>query len=355
MKRTQSITLKQLANRLDLSQTTVSRALNGYSDVSESTRQRVITAANTLNYRPNPIATRLATGRSRAIGHVIPLSIEHEMINPIFTEFLAGAGEVYSKNDYHLVLTLVRTNDIETAYQNMAEQGLVDGIIVQGPNVREPRIGMLKKIGLPFVVHGRASTEDTDYSWLDVNNLRAFRQATCMLLETGHRRIGLINGLERMDFAYRRRIGYEDALRSFGIDVDPELIRSDEMTEQNGHDMLFEIMQQPDPPTAFLVSSIPMAIGAKRAVEGMNLKLGKDISLIIHDDELSYFSNSGSYPIFTAMRSSIRMAGRRCAEILLDLVNDPEHPHVQELLEVTFVPGLSTEPVISKNIQIDTE
>ena len=83
--------LKMLAAHLGLSQTTVSRALNGYPEVSEATRQRVVEAAQRLNYAPNQRAKGLATGRAMAIGHVIPVSKQHEMMNPVFGDFVAGA------------------------------------------------------------------------------------------------------------------------------------------------------------------------------------------------------------------------------------------------------------------------
>ena len=85
--------LKSLAEELGLSQTTVSRALNGYPEVSEATRQRVEEAARRHNYRPNSRAKGLATGRAMVIGQVIPTSVQHEMVNPIFGDFVAGASQ----------------------------------------------------------------------------------------------------------------------------------------------------------------------------------------------------------------------------------------------------------------------
>jgi LacI family transcriptional regulator len=84
--------LRELAESLGLSQTTVSRALNGYPEVREETRARVLAAARAANYTPNSRARRLATGRAMTIGHVIPLAGKTEMVNPIFADFLAGAG-----------------------------------------------------------------------------------------------------------------------------------------------------------------------------------------------------------------------------------------------------------------------
>ena len=96
--------LKELALKLGLSPTTVSRALNGYPEVNETTRERVMAAAKRHSYRPNTRAIRLATGRAMAVGHVIPVATRHEIVNPVFADFIAGAGETYSRNDYDMLL-----------------------------------------------------------------------------------------------------------------------------------------------------------------------------------------------------------------------------------------------------------
>lgn len=338
--------LKQLSEILGLSQTTVSRALNGYPEVSEDTRRRVQAAAMAHNYRPNTRAKSLATGRAMAIGHVIPVSSKHEMVNPVFADFIAGAGETYSKNGYEMHINIVSDADETSVYRDLATKRSVDGVIVHAPKVNDPRFAMLRDIGLPFVVHGRCSTETEPYSYLDVNNRRAFGRATEFLLDLGHRRIALINGLEDMDFALRRRDGYERALASRGIAPDPTIMVSDEMTETNGHACARQMLELPDPPTAFLTSSIISAMGVRRAIEARGLVLGRDASIIAHDDDLGYFRNSDAQnvPIFTATRSSVRMAGREAAEMLLQIINDPQSAPKTMLYEAELTIGRSTGP-----------
>lgn len=336
--------LKELSERLGLSQTTVSRALNGFPEVSEATRAKVQAAARHYNYRPNMRARGLATGRAMAIGHVIPVSSKHEIVNPVFADFIAGAGETYSGADYDMVLTVVSDADEADAYRKLRAKGTVDGIIVHGPKVTDSRIALLHEIGLPFVVHGRASEATLPYSWLDVNNRRAFERATSFLLDLGHRRIALINGLEAMDFAYRRRRGYEAALAAHGLAPDPALMLSEEMTEANGYRATRRLLGLAAPPTALLTSSYISAIGARRAIEEHGLKLGRDISIVTHDDELSYFRNGEDVPIFTATRSSVREAGRQAAAMLLDLIADPDQTPQTRLLEAALIVGASTGP-----------
>ncbi|MEM7269989.1 MAG: substrate-binding domain-containing protein [Pseudomonadota bacterium] len=337
--------LKELSETLGLSPTTVSRALNGYPEVSEITRRKVKAAAEVHGYRPNPRARGLATGRSLTIGHVIPISSKHEMVNPIFTDFIAGAGETYARAGYDMQLSIVSDEDEEDAYRNFAAKGKVDGVIVHAPRAPDPRIEFLTEIGLPFLVHGRA-TNDANYSWLDVNNKSAFQRATEFLLDLGHRRIALINGTETLNFAARRRAGYDAALAAKGIAADPALMSSEDMTETYGWRMATAMLDQPEPPTAFVVSSIIPAIGVRRAVQDRGAVLGRDVSVVAHDDEVSFLRNEGTPPMFTATRSSVREAGRRAAELLLELIEAPQETR-QELWEAQLIVGASTGPAPS--------
>lgn len=337
--------LKELSLRLGLSQTTVSRALNGYPEVSEETRIRVQTAAKRFSYAPNTRAKGLATGKALAIGHVLPASSHHEMVNPVFGDFIAGAGEIYARDGYEMVLSILDGSMCEeTVYRGLKSRRAVDGVVVHGPLLKDVRIPLLTDIGLPFVVHGRASGSEMPYSWIDVNNRRAFQRATDFLIDLGHRRIALINGIEVMDFAHRRRSGYEEALTTKGIAVDPALMANSEMTELFGFETTAQMLAQPDPPTAIVASSLIVALGVRRAIEDRGLVMGRDVSIVTHDDALSYLQNGGDLPVFTATRSSVRDAGRLVAEMLLAQITDPQAPLAHRLLEAELVVGQSTGP-----------
>lgn len=344
--------LRELSDLLNLSQTTVSRALNGYPEVKEATRNRVMEAAKAHNYRPNTRAKSLATGRTMSIGHVIPLSNRHEMVNCVFSDFIAGAGEAYAKRGYDMRVSVVDDAEEAEAYVRFAETGMVDGVIVHGPKINDERIALLHKLGLPFVVHGRSSECDVPYSWLDVNNRSALKRATDFLLDLGHTRVGLINGIEEMDFAARRREGYTLALEGHGIEIDPALTHAAEMTEPFGYAKTREMLDMGDPPTAIIASSLIPALGVRRAVEERGLTIGKDVSIICFDDALSYMPNGGSTPIFTATRSSVRAAGLRCGEMVLDQIEGTNNAApVTELWEAELVVGQSTGPAPAARAQ----
>ncbi len=329
---------------LGVSQTTVSRALNGFPEVSEATRKRVREAAQSLNYRPSSSAASLATGKSRIIGHVVPLA-DHEMINPHFADVLAGTSETCERAGYDLLLRMVRPADEEALYRDLADRRRVDGVILHAPRLTDARIDLLQEIGLPFVVHGRAQHE-TGYDWLDVNNEQAMKQATQRLIDYGHRRIGFVNGMENMGFAYRRRSGYENALSLNGLSPIETRMTTGELTEPFGYKALRTMLALSDPPTAVLFSSILPAIGALRLMAERGLKAGRDISVMAYDDELSCLIDAdGDDAIaLTAMRSSIRDAGKRIAQMLIERIAEPDAPPKQERWEATYHAGRTIGP-----------
>ena len=340
-----TMNLKQLSESLGLSPTTVSRALNGYPEVSEQTRLRVMRAARDADYRPDPRAKGLATGRALAIGHVLPTSVRTEIVNPVFADFLSGAGDVYASAGYDMILRMVANTEEEATYDALAKRRAVDGVIVHAPRVDEPRIDQLLRLGLPFVVHGQCQRAQEDYPWVDTNNRRAFEAATERLIALGHHRIALLNGDERMDFARRRRAGHLDALSAAGLTQDNSLLFNAEMTEAYGYETARSLLESAAPPTAFLTSALTTAFGVRRAADELGLRLGEHIALITHDDDLSYLSNGRpGAPVFAATRSSVRAAGRLAAELLMDIIAHPGSAPRTHMLEAEQLDGPSLCP-----------
>lgn len=337
--------LKDLSRALGLSQTTVSRALNGYPEVSEATRLKVVRAAEQYNYKPNVRAKALATGRSMSIAHILPSSSKKDISNPVFADFIAGAAAVFARNGYALTLSVVDEVDGSPGSRSLLNDASFDGVMMLAPSVDDHRIAHLNRLGLPFVVHGRSSNITEPYSWVDVDNRRAFQRGVDFLADFGHRRIALINGPDTLDFAFRRRQGYLDALSGRGIDADERLIFSDKMTESYGYAAARDSLTSADAPTAFLCSSIVIAFGVQRAVFDAGLRIGTDISIVTFDDELSYFANGTTEPIFTALRSSVHHAGIEAADMLLRQIANPGSPPDSRLLHADLLVGISTGPV----------
>jgi LacI family transcriptional regulator len=337
------VNLKQLSELLGLSQTTVSRALNGYPEVNEATRERVLQAVRETGYRPNKAAQRLATGKAGSLGLVMPTAPGHQS-DVHFGEFLAGLGEEAVRHDFHFVIMPADPDDEVAALRRLAISGNVDALFVAYMRGHDPRLPMLKSLSTPFVVHGRSHGTEPDYPYLDIDNEAAFYDAAKLMLQLGHKRFALMNGPEHLDFAIRRKQGLESALAERGLHLNEDCISHTLMTDEQGLVAMEQFLQLPDRPTAILCSSTVLALGAIRAVNQAGLKLGEDISLIAHDDVLPLLKPENFSVPLTTTRSSLRSAGARIAQRLIGTVKQTGSFPEQELWKTELIVRGSTGP-----------
>ena len=340
--------LRELSELLQLSQTTVSRALNGFPEVSEETRARVRAAADMHGYRPSAAARRLATGQSGTLGLVFPR--ERNMLGDlIFTEFLGCCVEQASDLGYDVTLAMARGAQTEEAvYRRAVRSARVDGMILSSPLLEDPRIDLLRSLNMPFILHGRTRIS-SPHATLDIDNRGAFLQATRLLLDLGHRTIALINGDPAFNYAHDRELGYRDALAAMGIVALPALISGNMMTERHGEDEAARMLALPPTqrPTAFLCSSIAQAMGVTRAITRAGLVTGRDISLIAHDDRIADLRAESFDTPLTTTQSSIGAAGKRVVELLIHMLRHPNEALPQEVWPVDLVVRASTGPAPS--------
>lgn len=328
--------LKQLSLMLELSQTTVSRALNGYPEVSEETRRRVTDAAKRHGYRPNPSARRLATGKAGMIGYVMPTGASVD-IDPHFVEFLSGLGDYARGHELDLVLSPADAQDEETTYRRIVANKQVDALYISAPYNADKRVALAHQLGIPFIVHGRSEGLDFDYPFIDIDNEGAFHDATRLLVQLGHKRVALINGDDTQTFAIFRERGVRRALSESGLVLEPKNIRSEIMTEENGYRAARRLLEGSEAPTAIVCSSLLMALGIVRAARDLNLSMPRDLSLVSHDDVFHWLKPEHFSVPLTTTRSSIRAAGARVAERLAARISGLEDGARGEIWPVDLV------------------
>jgi LacI family transcriptional regulator len=334
--------LKELATNLGLSQTTVSRALNGYPEVNEATRQRVNEAAARLGYRPNASARRLATGRAGALGIVLSAS---QGFGPHNSEFLGGIGGRLAQDEIDIVVSTVDSVEEELAvYRRAAASKKVDAFIVHGPTPRDSRVELLKELGLPFILHGRTESAPP-IAWLDIDNEEVTERATLHLIDLGHRHIGLINGPKGPTFVQHRDAGFRKAMAARGVPIVPGLVAHGLFTDEVGFRLAQAMLERTPRPTAILAGSMMTALGVFRAIRSSGLELGKDVSMIAHDDVFPYLNADTMVPSMSTTRSSIRAAGTRVADLALQMLAGKAPESIHELWPVELVLRQSTGPV----------
>ena len=210
------MTLKDIGQRLGLSPSQVSRALGGYPDVSEQTRQRVEEVVQQMGYRPNPNARRLRMGRSGIVGLVVPENSEQEESN-ILLEILLGLAQEFWKRDVLVVLNVMpRASSSMQSYTRLFQQGAVDGFVVVNPSADPGTLAFLMRESIPFVTHGRAA-KVADYPFVDLDNHTLGRMMATRLADLGHHDIAFIDGPEDSFSAQERLLCMTEVLANFVV------------------------------------------------------------------------------------------------------------------------------------------
>jgi LacI family transcriptional regulator len=267
---------------------------------------------------------------------------------PHTSEFLGGLASRLFHDEIDILVSTVETAEEELAtYRRAVASKKVDAVILAAPYPADPRVEMLHDLGLPFLLHGR-SEGSPPHAWLDIDNASAIERATAHLLDLGHRRIALINGPKGMTFANHREAGFRAALSARGVTPISSLVVNTVFTDEMGFRFAQSMLERPERPTAFLAGSMMTALGIFRAVRAAGLELGKDVSMIAHDDVFPYLNADTMVPSMSTTRSSIRAAGTRVGELLIQLLAGKPPGDIHEVWPVDLVLRESTGAVSTK-------
>jgi len=328
------VTLRDIARRLNISVTTVSRALHGYDDVAEETRQKVLALAEELGYRPHILAQRLQKGRTDTLGFIIP-TFGPRFSDPFFSELLAGIGNEAARHDYDLLVSTRPPDTVEevNAYEQFVMGRRVDGILITRTRVYDQRIVYLLEKEFPFVAFGRSQVEG-DFCYVDVDSEEGIRLITHHLIEMGHRRIAIILPPPELMFSVHRRKGFKRALEESGLGLDEELVETGDLTERGGYEAALRLLDRPHPPTAIVACNDLMALGAIKAAEEHRLRVGRDIAVTGFDDiPLA----EHAIPPLTTVRQPVYEIGRRICQMLIYILQGKPLPERHVILKPTLV------------------
>ena len=333
-------TLKDISAELGLSVATVSRALNGYPEVSLRTRDRVRQTAARLGYQPNRVAQRLVTGRSGMVGMIV--RIKPDMTSDrTFFETLAGLTAALSAREVDLVLAVDQGRDPVAPYKRLLERDILDGFILNAPVTNDPRVAFLREEGIPFVVHG-TDRPAPDYPFYSIDNAAVSARAVQMLANLGHRRIALINGAPQQAYAADRLAGFVAAMTARGLAAGP-VVQGAEV-ESDGYAHALDLLARADAPTAFVCVTTVIAAGVLKAVRDRGLRVPEDVSVMAHDDALPQMRAINLIPPLTVTRAPLRDACAPLANILLDHLGGVPAAQLQVMQEIDTIVRGSTGP-----------
>lgn len=307
--------IRQLAERLDISIGTVSRALNGRPDVNEQTRRRVLEAAAELGYVPNQSGRSLRQGTTNAVGFMVESGTEAAgNTDNFFLGVFDGVQSVLSRHHLDLVVLPCATDEDPTEYlRRMVTRRLVDALIISATHRKDARIELLNRARLPFIALGRSGTPG-DHPWLDLDYEGVANRAVDRLVAKGHQRIAVSVPSTDINLGFVFLDAYQAALARHGIAYDPGLVIRAASSEQGGYQAAHEFLTMPEPATAIVLIYELMAIGFYRRLNEAGLTPGRDVAVIaFRESPLSRFLS----PALTCFRVSLRDLGIGLGESLL--------------------------------------
>jgi DNA-binding LacI/PurR family transcriptional regulator len=343
--------IDDVAKRAGVSKTSVSFAFNQPDHLKAATRDRILTAAAELGYRPSPIARRLASRRTDQLGLVVPQSTHDIFANPFLPELIRGIGDVCDAEGIALVIVPPVRGSIARAVNT----ALVDGLLLLGLVPSHPELGEVRRAGIPIV---GLDVEDWDgVDVIGVDDERGAAQAAAHLVGLGHSDIAAILIAEHPDSPVDEQHGIsarrlEGIRRGFGLDGGGERsadgtkrlrVISTTVNEEGGRAALAMLLADADPPTAAVTMSDVIAIGMMAEAADMGISIPRDLSIVGFDD---IPAASWTSPRLTTIHQPIREKGRRAALRLIEAIRaGAEHRPVIELLPTRLVVRGSTGPV----------
>jgi len=330
------VTLKAVAARAGVSYQTVSKVLNKQVKASPETERRIMQAVQELGYRPNQIARNMRAGRSHMIGFSWASS-PPDRPNHVQDQFLTSMVEEVEQVGYHLLPFPFRDGAVQIEdYRKLIDTGLVDGFVLTSIDFNDPRINFLLDRNFPFVGFGRSNPE-LDFPYVDVDGTDGTCQEVEYLISRGHRAIAVLAWQESSRVGGDRLRGYFKAMQLAGLEVDPEWVRRHgDGTFESGQKVALELLQLPPTqrPTAIVALNDQQATGAISAAQSLGFQVGQNISIVGFDDApLAQFLQ----PPLTTIRQPIRLAGRKCVELLIRLIRSEPLQERQILLKPELI------------------
>nr|WP_029391151.1 LacI family DNA-binding transcriptional regulator [Streptomyces xiaopingdaonensis] len=326
------ITLAQVAEQAGVSISTVSKVLNGRQDVAAPTRRRVERLLETHAYRRTTRAAREAP--------LIEL-VFHELDSIWAMELIRGVENVAKVHQASVVLT-------ESGTRHAPDPEWIEGVLQRRPlgvvlvfsalpaEVKQ----QLRSRAIPFVIIDPAGDPDPDVPSVGSANWSGGVAATRHLIESGHRRIGIITGPEDMLCSLARLDGYRSAMSMAGLESDPALVKYGDFHVEGGYDGAKELLSLPEPPTAVFAGSDLQALGCLEAARVSGVRVPRDLSVVGYDDvSVARWAS----PALTTVHQPLQQMAEEAVQLLLRLrVEEPVTTRLE--LATSLVVRKSTAP-----------
>lgn len=326
-------TIIDIARELQISKSTVSRALHGHKDIHEDTRRVVLEMAEKMDYQPNLLAYGLAKSKSQTIGIIVP-----EFINSFFPQIIIGAQDVANPAGYHVIICHSNESiDREIENTNVLIASRVDGVIasVTRETANLDHFRKFEKAGIPIVYFNRVCG-DRPSSKVLVDDYEGALKGVEHLIANGCSRIAHIAGPGQLQITHDRMNGYKDALLHHGLPVDESLIVHHDLTASNARECARHLFGMKNRPDGLFTVNDPAAIQAMLVAREMKIEIPNALAIVGFSNEpISSFIE----PSLTTLAQPLEEMGRVAIDLLLKQMNDtsPEIVHETKILKTTLI------------------
>jgi DNA-binding LacI/PurR family transcriptional regulator len=339
-RRRRRATIEDVARLAGVSNGAVSLAVSGQAGVAESTRERIIAAADELGWRPSIGARAMRSSKAFAVGLILARDPALLGADPFFPSFIAGVESELAPVGYSLVLQVVHDDKaaVSDAYRRLAREGRVDGVFLTDLRRDDPRLPLVHELGLRGIAIGKPIGRSVLPS-ISIDDRVGVREAVSHLVSLGHRQIAFVGGTRGYVHSAARLGAWRDGLRAAGVPIGPTIAA--DFTAAGGAAATARLLEAADRPTAIVYANDLMAIAGMSVAAQLGIDVPDDLSIVGFDDiPLAAHMN----PPLTTVRQDVVLWGRAAAAALLSLI---EHrtPVFATLPPSQLVLRASTAPV----------
>ncbi|RQO77833.1 hypothetical protein DBR40_07630 [Pedobacter sp. KBW01] len=312
------VTLKFLAEKLKMSVSTVSKALNNYPTINEYTKKRVQEMARELHFTPNKSAINLKEKKSRIIGIILPNLLDH-----FFTRSIYGVEQFATQNGYNVIISQSH-DDLEKEIQsaNMLLRSRVDGLIVAISKHTQDfaHLDQFENMGIPVVYYTRNPSFNLSCHKVLGNTFQGCYKATQFLIDRGHKKIAYLGGPKMINFTHDRFNGYINALKDNGVPFSADLVAYTDFDKENTISAIQNLFANPqDTPTALVAFKEPILFDAIKYLRSINHPNLDKIECIGFGNT-SFISYLDSPPV-ASVEENPESVGENAIKLLLQLIN----------------------------------
>ena len=325
------VLMKDIAEKLGISKTTVWRAVNNNGRISKETHKKVLKLVKELDYQPQFVLGKLRLERTKTIGCIVTGEIYDPFVDAFYGKVLRSIETEASLKGYHLLFSTFTEENFNGALPSAVEKKQVRGLIVAGKI--DKNFLFLLEDELPVVLVDYY-IEGKEFDCVVNDNTDGAYKAVKYLIDLGHRRIGFINSTLESPSSKERLSGYKKALKEIGLNYSGKLVKESGSLVEGGYRAMEKMLKLSKVPTAVFAFNDTNALGAMKAIKENGLKIPDDISIVGFDD---FDFAAHTEPPLTTVRDNKREMGKRAVRRLLEKIDDYDEKPQKIVLPVDLI------------------